>query len=296
MNSIHRENYPDPINDYLEEVRTLMVSSLEETSLRFLLNDSKNIIGQGKMLRSRLIFRVGKRSGVARDLLVHAGAAVDMIHAASLLHDDVIDGGLLRRQEPTFWVKRGIPGAILVGDFLLFKAIEIMCRVEDVRFVHSFVKYTGEVCQGESEQELLFRGQSADWSTCVRIARKKTGALFAFSGGICGGTDESLVNVLTESGYLVGTAYQLADDILDAKGDPGLSDKTLGTDEVHAKMTAMCSFPLDIDSVKEIHKLCSTAKKSLESWPKIQEGWKEYMAKDMGPVLQKNVAALEHKT
>ena len=140
------------LDNELAAVRRLMAEVMAETVLRKLIPDCQSLLGNGKMLRSRLLIRVGTAAGVAPSTLHHAAAAVELIHAASLLHDDVIDGGFLRRNLPTFWSEKGVPGAILVGDLMLFKALDVAGRVEDGRLVNSLVRMTGEVCDAESQQ------------------------------------------------------------------------------------------------------------------------------------------------
>lgn len=274
----------------LDEVRAVMANVIRQTTLSSIISDYKGLMGAGKMLRARVAFRVGPASGVPRSTLVHAGAAVEMIHAASLLHDDVIDGGYLRRNAPTFWVERGVPGAILLGDLLLFKALDLMCSIEDGRLTHVLVRATGEVCEAETEQELILRGNGANWDDCVSIARRKTGALFAFIAYVCGGKDPRLSEALMLAGSKIGTAYQLADDVLDATGDAGDAGKTLGSDEARSKTTAMTTLNDSIDPVAYIEGLCAEADDVLAPWPQVQRAWREYMATDYRPALDKNLA------
>ena len=284
------ETKDDQIEHFLEDVRTLMAASLSETVLRNLTSDCKTLVGSGKMLRSRLAFRVGPAADVSHRTLVYAAAAVEMIHAASLLHDDVIDGGYLRRGAPTFWVERGVSGAILVGDLMLFKALDVVSEVQSGRLTRKLIKMTGEVCDAESEQELLLRNTKPDWENCVKIARRKTGALFAFSAFACGGEDERLSDALSESGYIIGTAYQLADDILDAHGSPEKSGKSHGSDESRQKTTAVTSnIGNQRDPVAYVESLCRKADSNLDPWPEVQAAWREFMSKDMQPALYQNL-------
>lgn len=270
-----------------------MRDALARTTLRRITDDPVSIIGNGKMLRSRLIFHVGPAAKVPHAVLVHAAAAVEMVHAASLLHDDVIDGGYLRRGAPTFWVERGISGAILVGDMMLFKAVELMCTSEDPRLATLLVKLTGEVCDAESEQELILRGKAPDWDNCVSIARRKTGALFAFAAGACGGADAALTATLIESGYAVGTAYQLADDILDATGREADSGKSLGSDEARGKTTAATVLSERVaEAVAYVDSLCGQAEEALRPWPAVHQAWRGFMTDAMSPALKKNLSEL----
>lgn len=280
----------DSIEKYLEDVRTLMADSLADTVLCRLSPDCKSLVASGKMLRSRLAFRVGPSADVPHRTLLYASAAVEMIHAASLLHDDVIDGGYLRRGVPTFWVERGVPGAILVGDLMLFKALDIVSEVEDGRLTRRLIKLTGEVCDAESEQELLLRNTEPTWENCVKIARRKTGALFAFAAFACGGEDERLSAALGESGYIIGTAYQLADDILDARGNAEQSGKSHGSDEARNKTTAVTSNPDNhYDPVVYVENLCRQAEENLEDWPDVKRAWRDFMTRDMQPALYQNL-------
>jgi geranylgeranyl pyrophosphate synthase len=280
----------DPIMNVLEEVRGRMAEALADTVLRHLASDCKSLVASGKMLRSRLIFRVGPAAGVPHDTLVHAAAAVEMIHAASLLHDDVIDGGYLRRGAPTFWVERGVPGAILVGDLMLFKALDIVSQVEDMRLTRALIQMTGEVCDAESEQELLLRQQAPTWEKCLKIARRKTGALFAFAACACGGTDPERTAALQEAGYLIGTAYQLADDILDARGTPEQSGKSHGSDRARGKTTAATANPeQQHDPAHAVEQLCLDARARLAAWPDVLAAWDDFIARDMQPALFQNL-------
>lgn len=279
------------MDENLRDVRALIGRYIERTVLQKLTDDPASLVASGKMLRSRLIFNVGPAAGVPHTTLVHAAAAVEMVHGASLLHDDVIDGGYLRRGAPTFWVERGIPGAILIGDMLLFKAVEVMCDAENGRLVPLLVKLTGEVCDAESEQELLLRGKAPSWDNVVNIARRKTGALFAFAAGACAGANTALKSTLVESGYAVGTAYQLADDILDANGTEDVSGKSLGSDEARGK-TAVGALSVreQVGAVSYIDTLCRQAEGALLGYPAIHEAWRCFMDADMRPALRKHVA------
>ena len=115
----------DAIGPALAEVRELVLESMADTSLHSLVSEYNGLVANGKMLRGRLGLRVGSATDIPHATLVHAAAAVEMVHAASLLHDDVIDGGHLRRGAPAFWVERGIPGAILLGDIPVGQSNEV---------------------------------------------------------------------------------------------------------------------------------------------------------------------------
>lgn len=276
----------DTLADGLTEVRRLILERLAGTSLRPILGDLKNALGAGKMLRARLALRVGPANHVPHAVLVGAAAAVEMTHAASLLHDDVIDGARLRRQAPTFWVEKGRAGAILLGDLLVYQALQIVQRAQET-LVGPFIKMAGEMCDAEAEQELILRHAPPDWNKCLSLARRKTGALFAFPGYAAAGADPELRAALTEAAYAAGTAYQLADDLFDAFGDAATADKTLGTDAAHGKLTAV-SACLDgqRDPRVTIDRLCATGDRLLAPWPSIRRAWDDYLRLDFLPSLR----------
>lgn len=275
---------PD-LDQHLEDVRQLMFRTLEETSLRGVVKDSPSLLALGgKMLRSRLAFRVGSATGADPNLLVYGSAALEMIHTASLLHDDVIDGGVMRRGVPTFWVEKGKAGAILLGDLLLFKAVDLMCRVANGEYTHELVKLTGEVCEAESEQELIFQGSESRLELCQSIARRKTGALFAFAALLGGQGNAHRTEVLKESGYLLGTVYQLADDILDTRAGDEASGKTLGTDAARDIVSAARLD--DVNLERHLDMLLEEAVKVLNGDTAAADGVKAFIAEDLQPALR----------
>ena len=100
-----------------------------------------------------------------------------------------------------------------------------------------------------------------------------------------------MVSTLTESGYAIGTAYQLADDILDATGTEQVSGKTMGSDEARGKTTAATLDPaLKTQAVEFVDQLCLQAEQALASWPAVLGGWQSFMEEDMRPALKKNLA------
>ncbi len=177
----------------------------------------------GKMLRTRWAARLAESGElhVAPDTIMRACAAIELAHTASLCHDDVIDGGFLRRQHPTLWRVMGSTAAILVGDLLLCEAMDVLVSVENGGLVEPFTVKLREVCAAELEQDLGSRGKVLEEAACLRLARGKSGPFFAFLGYACGGAQPDLRAALEAAGYQVGTLYQMADDLLDVVGGAG---------------------------------------------------------------------------
>lgn len=280
------------IEAQLMQVQAAMLDCLKDTNLSKLIPENRNILGSGKMLRSQLVLALGAANGIPEKESINAAAAVDMIHGASLLHDDVIDGGIIRRGAPTFWKKYGINGAILFGDILMFKALSLLVDVNRVDLLSELIDRTGEVCSSEVEQELILRGSPGTWEECMMVGRYKTGSLFAFAAVAGGNQDPEQADALREAGYILGTAYQLSDDVLDASGNEEVSGKTLGTDDQRGKTTAITAKEnAPDDPIAYIFQLLEKAANMLKPWPEIHAAWDTFLNMTMIPVLEKHVNA-----
>ena len=280
------------IDAQLKKVKLAMSGSLKDSKIAKLLPANKNLLGSGKMLRSRLTLSLGNANGIPEEELINAGAAVDMIHGASLLHDDVIDGGLIRRGAPTFWKKYGVNGTILFGDMLMFKALALLTAVDREDLLRELIDRTGEVCTSEVEQELILRGSPGTWEECEMVGRFKTGSLFAFAAVAAGNQSKDQAEALREAGYILGTAYQLSDDVLDASGNEELSGKTLGTDDKRGKTTAITvTKNAPADPIDYIYSLLDASTAQLAAWPEIHGAWDTFLNVTMKPVLSKHLNA-----
>ena len=277
----------DPVSAGLARVSDAMARALAPTVLAGLDGDVPQILGPGKMLRARLALRLGIARQVPESVLVPAAAAVELVHAASLLHDDVIDGALLRRHAPAFWKTHGAHGAILAGDVLLIQAIGLLSGETLCPLANDLVRFCAELCNAEAEQELFLRHANPGREKILDIARRKTGALFAFAAGAAAGSDDPLRHALHEAGYAIGTAYQLADDLLDETGDERSAGKTLGLDRARRQPTAACAFTGGAPALaQECRALHQQALAALVSWSNARNALRDYLAHDMDPVLQ----------
>ena len=200
---------------------------------------------RGKMLRPMLVLVAGAAAsrrdpddlGGRHDILA---AVLEMIHVATLAHDDVLDEADLRRRGPTINHLHGNESAVILGDYLLSGAFHLCSSLSDPLINLDLGRITTETCEGELVQ-LHHRG---DWSLgrdeYLAIIERKTASLI---GGCCGlsarlaGGDEDLVERLNRFGQLIGVAYQICDDILDLAGDCDVVGKTMGRDLAAGKVT-----------------------------------------------------------
>jgi len=269
-----------------------MEGCLHDTNISALLPPGNNIMGSGKMLRAQLTLTLGTANGIIGKTSLHAAAAVEIIHGASLLHDDVIDAGLLRRGAPTFWKKHGTNGAILLGDLLVFEGLDLLVQVGRTDLLQELIAMATHVCRSEVEQELVLRGTSGTWEECEEIARTKTGSLFAFAAVAASSDSPGQAEALREAGFIMGTAYQLVDDILDSSGNEEVSGKTLGRDRERGKTTAITATKNAPENpVGYVDSLLDASSAQLAAWPALQSSWKDFLDVTMNPVLSKHLSA-----
>ncbi len=276
----------------LKAVQAIMADCLRDTNISKLLPPKNNIMGSGKMLRAQLTLFLGGSNEIDEKTCLHAAAAVEIIHGASLLHDDVIDGGLLRRGAPTFWKKHGINGAILLGDLLVFEGLNLLVQVNRTDLLQELIDMATYVCRSEVEQELILRGTPGTWEECEQIARAKTGSLFAFATVAAASDAPGQKEALREAGFILGTAYQLVDDILDVSGNEAVSGKTLGKDQERGKTTAITATKNAPDNPADyVDSLLDASSAQLAAWPDLQSSWKDFLNVTMKPVLSKHLSA-----
>ncbi|MHC5110093.1 MAG: polyprenyl synthetase family protein [Planctomycetota bacterium] len=195
---------------------------------------------RGKMLRPALLLLSGKATGaIGTDHHVLA-AVVEMVHMATLVHDDVLDEADQRRRQPTINNIAGNEAAVLLGDYLISHAFHLCSSLNDQHASRRIGATTNVVCEGELLQN-HYRGRlDLSEQEYLNIIERKTAALTATScelgASFAGGSDD-VVHALREFGMSVGIAFQIVDDVLDVTGDPAMVGKTLGRDASLGKLT-----------------------------------------------------------
>jgi octaprenyl-diphosphate synthase len=195
----------------------------------------------GKRLRPALVFFSGWRgSEQIAPALVQAAAIVEMVHLATLVHDDIMDRAELRRSRPTAACRYGTDAAVLLGDALLAHAVRIAAQFPSTEVCQVVAEATQRVCAGEISQTLRRGDTSVTLIDYRRAIELKTGELFRIScllGGKLAGFDRDYVEAATEFGRRLGIAYQIYDDLADFFGEEKRVGKTLGTDLAGGKVT-----------------------------------------------------------
>ncbi|MDX6579967.1 MAG: hypothetical protein QOJ47_1516 [Gaiellales bacterium] len=187
----------------------------------------------GKRLRPTLVYLsapVGARGTPAVEI---AAAAVELVHMATLVHDDVLDEAPLRRGHPTAWSTHGEAVAVATGDYLFARAFAELAALRDPVSIRMLSTTSCELARGELLQAQQARDPGVAAEDVLERCRLKTGRLFAAAcalGGRLGGLDAAACAALERFGESLGLAFQLADDVLDCAGDPKRTGKALGTD------------------------------------------------------------------
>ncbi len=195
---------------------------------------------RGKRLRPALLLLSGQACGLLSPAHPVLGAVVEMIHTATLVHDDVLDEAVIRRHAPTINHEWNNEAAVLLGDYLFSHAYHLAASLDSTLACRWIGRATNQVCAGELQQ-IHHRGNlDLDEATYVEIIRGKTAELIAVScllGAHYAGANVEQTRSMEAFGRDLGAAFQIADDLLDIGGDESKTGKTLGTDFDKQKLT-----------------------------------------------------------
>lgn len=194
----------------------------------------------GKRIRPALSILTGGALGGVDDDHLKIGVILELIHMATLVHDDIIDGAVTRRMIPTANAKWGAGLSVLLGDALFSHALALATEFNDISICRKVGRASREVCEGEIVQTQRRWDLTLTKADYFRIIEMKTGALFAAATGIAAaisGADAETEARLFDYGMKLGTAYQIYDDCLDLVGSEEAVGKTLRTDLEKGKLT-----------------------------------------------------------
>ena len=212
------------------------------------------IAGSAKRLRPLLTIAAARIAGARDGACLKLAAAVEFIHTATLLHDDVVDSSQLRRGRAAAHLIWGAPSSVLVGDFLFARAFELMVGAGSMAALEILARASRVIAEGEVLQ--LTRAHDLDLSQDVylEIIRAKTAELFAAaseSGAVSAGASPDRCRALRKYGQDLGIAFQLVDDALDYSGDAGELGKNPGDDFREGKATLPLLLVMARTGVKE---------------------------------------------
>ncbi|MCL7454709.1 MAG: polyprenyl synthetase family protein, partial [Anaerolineae bacterium] len=232
----------EPLADDLELVERRLVEPVH-ADYPHLTAVLESLLGSGgKRLRPALALLAGRIYAADLSKLVSLAASVEMLHTATLVHDDLIDGALMRRGNTTLNARWSMGATVLTGDYLFARAAALAAETNHVRVMAIFANTLMVICSGELRQIFdrhnLPRLDSQDtWQGALdrydeRI-NAKTASLFSASteaAAVLGGAPETEVAALCEYGRLLGMGFQIIDDVLDFEGDQSVLGKPVGSD------------------------------------------------------------------
>jgi octaprenyl-diphosphate synthase len=230
----------EPIAADLEEVERILARVLKNKHARVAEVVDHVRHYRGKRLRPMMLLLTARACGRVTPAHHTLGAVVEMIHTATLVHDDVLDGAHLRRRVATVNAVWGVQTSVLLGDYLFTHAFHLASTLDDVRACRLIGAATDRVCEGELCQVLQRGNLELSEAEYFDIIDGKTAELTACCchlGALYGDAEPEVVQALARYGRWVGQAFQIADDLLDLVGEEKTTGKSLGTDVEQQKLT-----------------------------------------------------------
>ncbi len=193
----------------------------------------------GKRIRPTLGLLVGNMLGAPEERLVTLGAAVELLHTATLVHDDLIDGSLLRRGMPTLNARWSPAATVLTGDFMFARAAKLAAETDHIPLMNAFAETLAIIVNGELNQMFGGRGIINRDNYFQRIYAK-TASLFEMTtraAAMISPAGDEVVETMRQLGYEMGIAFQIVDDVLDFSGEQAEVGKPLGSDLLNGLVT-----------------------------------------------------------
>ena len=247
------------------EIQALMKSDLEMTDdiLINRLNSNVELINQmshyiinsgGKRIRPLLLLLCARATSYSGKDHHAMAVVIELIHTATLLHDDVVDESATRRGQNTANELWGNAPSVLVGDFLYSRAFEIMVEPNSMEIMRVLSKATNQISEGEVLQLLNIRNAKVSRSEYFEVIEQKTACLFKAAcqiAGILSESSEELITALGSFGMHLGNAFQIIDDNLDYESDSSMIGKEIGDDLSEGKVTLPMIYALEQTTGKE---------------------------------------------
>jgi octaprenyl-diphosphate synthase len=258
-----------PVEPFLRAVADSLAEQVAEFEPEIAAYARQALTSQGKQLRPALMALSAEATGGLDEGLVKAATIIEMVHLATLVHDDVMDEAEIRRRRPTLAAQCGNSISVLVGDCLFAQAVRLAASFPTPVVCHAVAAATRIVCEGEilqNQHRWQFRLSRREY---LRVLRMKTGELFALScdlGAGLSGAGAAERAALRAYGLALGTAYQVYDDCLDLFGAEATVGKSLGTDLARGKVTLPIIVALERATPADRHRLAAL----LRRWQRRQ--------------------------
>ena len=241
------------------EIQALMKSELDlmnkilvdrlDSNVDLISQMSQYIINSGgKRIRPLLLLICAKATEYDGDYHYSMAVVIELIHTATLLHDDVVDQSATRRGQETANELWGNAPSVLVGDFLYSRAFEIMVEPNSMEIMRILSKATNQISEGEVLQLLNIKNANVTQAEYFKVIERKTACLFRAAcqiAGILSSADQKVINAMGSFGMHLGNAFQIIDDTLDYESDSNIIGKEIGDDLSEGKVTLPMIYALE---------------------------------------------------
>jgi geranylgeranyl pyrophosphate synthase len=228
-----------PVQEQLQLVEARLHAQADERHPDLRAALEQILAAGGKRIRPTLGLLVGDMLGAPQDRLVTLGAAVELLHTATLVHDDLIDGSLLRRGTPTLNARWSPAATVLTGDFLFARAAKLAAETGHLPLMELFAETLAVIVSGELNQMFSARGDIGRENYFARIYAK-TASLFEMTSraaAMISPAAGAVIEQMRQFGFEIGMAFQIVDDILDFTGEQAALGKPIGSDLLNGLVT-----------------------------------------------------------
>lgn len=194
----------------------------------------------GKRMRPALLMLICRALGYEGEMHRYLGATIELLHTATLMHDDVVDESDMRRGRPTANSRWGNGTAVLVGDFLYTRSFQMMVKAGNLRVMEALSDAANRLSEGEVVQMVNAHDPSVDEERYFRVIERKTACLFEAGARMAAAVADcpkELEEAVADYALALGNAFQIADDVLDYRGNAADTGKNLGADLREGKVT-----------------------------------------------------------
>ena len=261
-----RSALPERAFETVEEVEGLLAKVGERAPIVLVEPALAVLTSAGKRLRPLLLVLCAGMGEPDRRDLLRAATAIEVLHTATLIHDDIVDKAESRRGMPSTVARYGREIAVATGDYLFAEAFSELAGIGDPRLVRAFSEASEGLAAGELEQYRA-NGATVEVEAYLEHIRKKTAGLFkaaCVAGGTLGGLSLRQIDSLATYGQALGIAFQMSDDIMDLVGKPGLMGKGIGTDLAEGTVTLPVIFALREGDAQTIRRVLAAPDPSPE--------------------------------
>lgn len=265
--------YKKLIEDELRELELSLNDSIS-SDIQLATEVSNYLVGSGgKRIRPALCILVARSLDYSGKDLIRLASSIELLHTATLIHDDVVDESLTRRGKESIHTKWDNAHGVLVGDFVYSKAFQLMASFENPEIIRTLADATNRISEGEVLQLTLKNQSILSEKDYFEVIDRKTAELFkvsAITAGILCSSKDTQLSSLSNFAKSLGIAFQIQDDILDYFGEEKLTGKKIGKDFEEGKFTLPIIIALKESTEENQNTLLSLFKKGeREDFPKV---------------------------